>query len=275
MSVYPENIGIRLQKASFNNEQIVDLKNTLPAKLIISVDGLAGVGKGTLGKNLSKVLEIPHLHTGLLYRTFTYIYEDQGFELNSENTAKVAELVDAKIANNSLEMSYKGEVLHYTDLNNKFIDTALNKYTSNLLLRQKVDECMVDIVLELKSPFVLDVRGESNPYQTIPEKNGFKVVRLILETDLEEKVQRRYLDHIKIAQEKDPNFHDTEENRQKVLKQCREAIVIRDNQDLESIKKTNIGLITPESAIINTTNLSIHEVLETALHFIKTEISRS
>ena len=41
-------------------------------KPVIAIDGTAGSGKGTLSKNLAKMLKFDHLDTGLLYRIFAY-----------------------------------------------------------------------------------------------------------------------------------------------------------------------------------------------------------
>jgi cytidylate kinase len=38
----------------------------------IAIDGTAGSGKGTLGKNLSIKYGYPHLDTGLMFRTVAY-----------------------------------------------------------------------------------------------------------------------------------------------------------------------------------------------------------
>ena len=61
--------------------------------MIIAVDGTAGSGKGTLSKELSKVLKLKHLDTGLLYRAVSLEIinlkiDKKNFELNA---IKVAE----------------------------------------------------------------------------------------------------------------------------------------------------------------------------------------
>ena len=41
-------------------------------KPVIAIDGTAGSGKGTLAKNISKILKFDHLDTGLLYRIYAF-----------------------------------------------------------------------------------------------------------------------------------------------------------------------------------------------------------
>ena len=45
----------------------------------IAIDGTAASGKGTLGRRLSKILKLPYLDTGLLYRKTAFMY------INSKN----------------------------------------------------------------------------------------------------------------------------------------------------------------------------------------------
>ena len=40
--------------------------------MIIAVDGTAGSGKGTLSKQLSGILKLKHLDTGILYRKVAF-----------------------------------------------------------------------------------------------------------------------------------------------------------------------------------------------------------
>ena len=47
----------------------------------IAIDGTAGSGKGTLSDNLSKVLKLPRLDTGLLYRKVAFSYIRDSFTL--------------------------------------------------------------------------------------------------------------------------------------------------------------------------------------------------
>ena len=41
-------------------------------KPVIAIDGTAGSGKGTLAKEIAKVLKFDHLDSGLLYRIVAY-----------------------------------------------------------------------------------------------------------------------------------------------------------------------------------------------------------
>ena len=48
--------------------------------MIISIDGTASSGKGSLAKNLSKSLNLHHLDSGLFYRVLAYLAIKLGIE---------------------------------------------------------------------------------------------------------------------------------------------------------------------------------------------------
>jgi cytidylate kinase len=59
----------------------------IKSKIIIAIDGPAGVGKGTLAKNLAKYLGCEYLETGLLYRAVAFHMMEEGLDLNNPQLA--------------------------------------------------------------------------------------------------------------------------------------------------------------------------------------------
>ena len=64
--------------------------------LIIAIDGLSGVGKGTLARSLADRLGLPYLDTGILYRVVTRKMLDSGLKPDDADTIKIAENLDEK-----------------------------------------------------------------------------------------------------------------------------------------------------------------------------------
>lgn len=63
--------------------------------MIIAIDGPAGSGKGTLAKRLAGHFGLPHLDTGLLYRSVALTLIDKGLPLTDPSaTARVARSLD-------------------------------------------------------------------------------------------------------------------------------------------------------------------------------------
>ena len=53
--------------------------------MIITIDGPAGSGKGTLAKKLAEVLDFYHLDTGLLYRGVAFVAQQMGTDITNED----------------------------------------------------------------------------------------------------------------------------------------------------------------------------------------------
>lgn len=53
-------------------------------KLIVAIDGPAGVGKGTLAKKLAGFLKCPYLETGLLYRAVAFRMMEEGISFKDD-----------------------------------------------------------------------------------------------------------------------------------------------------------------------------------------------
>lgn len=63
--------------------------------MIITIDGPAASGKGTLAKKIAAHFGLPHLDTGLLYRGVAAIMLDRGFDLHNEEIAHtIAQALD-------------------------------------------------------------------------------------------------------------------------------------------------------------------------------------
>lgn len=268
-NIYPPQVGVRLSSSIFPRERIAELKKLLTTKVVISLDGLAGVGKGTVGKALSQLLGLPHLHSGLIYRALTYIYQDLLLPLSDENTNTVISKIQAGVEDGKIRIHYKGRFLEDHELRNEFIDQHLNEYNNNLYVRSKIDEALTNVVLSLhSSPFIIDLRGTNPPYIAAAEESGFHIIRILLTAKLEEKVSRRFKEYMETAHKTNPGFQLSEDQSQKVYEECFEAIVRRDTQDIESIIQTRIGLIHEKTGLIDTTDMSIDEVIGTSLQFI-------
>jgi cytidylate kinase len=90
--------------------------------IIIAIDGGAGTGTSTAAKGAAKVLGIPHLNTGELYRGITFAVLQAGVDPGSaEEVLKVAQAIDFDLeAGNVVRVNghdVRGK-LHLEDVNN-------------------------------------------------------------------------------------------------------------------------------------------------------------
>jgi CMP/dCMP kinase len=259
LDILPPGIGTKLEITNLSQQdcQITSYHSLLQnkTKYTICIDGLAGVGKSTLGSYLSSYLQIPHISSGIFYRIFAYIFYTQNLEFNQQNILRVMEQISFKIFEKRLIISYKDFQIPTKQLKTPQIDKYLNQISTDLFFRDCVTKMLVKMCISLPNSFILDLRGSSPDYVTALEAIGTTVVRLLLVTETETKVSRRMLEYKQPSQKE----HDA----------IKQSIEERDSKDIESIKKTNIGLIHTTTGIIDTTNLKEEVVGILALNWVK------
>jgi cytidylate kinase len=263
----PKDKGVNLNSENATNltkefiqEQIHSFSK-VGKKYVICIDGLAGTGKSTLGKSLSSTLSIPHISSGIFYRVFTYILCKNHLVFNHFNIQKVKEGISFKVSSNQLKVYYENELVPLDLLRNKVIDGQLNLFSTDVFFRQQVSQTLVKMTTSLSSSFILDLRGSNPEYVSVLENDNCTVIRLALITDLETKVNRRILEY-KLA--------DNELEKSKI----RTDISLRDSQDIASIIKTNIGLISKDTGKIDTSKISSTEVELISLNYLYKRLTR-
>jgi cytidylate kinase len=267
----PDNTGIYL-----NKKPTIDLNYLIKSQVtnyVVCIDGLAGSGKSTLGKRLSKTLNIPHISSGIFYRVFTYIICVYHIEFTPSNIDKIAKDISFEIVNKEFNILYKNNKVPMTELKNDVIDSALNRYSADIYFRSSMSKQLVNMVKQLQHSFVIDLRGANPEYVLEIEKQNRPIIRILLVADTETKAQRRLLEYLGTIYSKDA-YYKTEEHKQELLVSIRSKIVSRDLQDIESIKKTNIGLIHKTSGVIDSTGISEEKVGDLALNFTQQSLQK-
>jgi|GEM_PF-5734719 len=267
----------KLPFQKFSSQQIENLKKNLPKKFVIYVYGLGGTGKGSLTNSLSLNLEIPLLEASLFYRASTYIYTQLKLPFSKDNTDLVFDKMNIEIRNGRLYIMYAGVPIARNSLKNNFIDSHVNKYSKEPYLRQKTNDFVFELITKkLASACIVDARGSNPPFiQKAQTEKQFKVVRICLQAEFEEKVRRIYEDQLKQAKTANPYFDENSQEAQAFYQKARQTLEKRDKKDLETQQKMKIGVTSEDSGVIDTTDLSLEEVLQTALSFIYKKICDS
>jgi cytidylate kinase len=268
VSVYPKEIGIRLQKSFFDINKIERLKESLPKNSIIRVYGLAGVGKGTLSYSLSDILELPNIESSFILRCATYIYKKLDLETSRQNTDLVFDKMITKIKNKALNFEFKDQEITAKDLKTAFIDKFVPIYAQDLYIREKFDDTLDFITQSMSEPFIADGRGAFEPYLVKAEQRGQLVIRILLDSDDEIKA-KRYINGLLTKQNKS-SFSKEEEGE--ILAEFKKTIVLRNQRDVQNIIEKKLGLISDDTGFIDTTQMNPEEVLKTALSFIESKI---
>lgn len=257
-----------LDKTNFPIE-ISTLKNKIPAKTIISIFGLAGVGKGTLSQMLAQKLGIPNLDTGKIWRALTYIYTSLNLEINNENSDLVFENLSVLVEGGELKFQFQGKILAHTDLKNGLIDSKVSLIAKDDYTHQKFFQKCLEIYQSIGNmAFVRDGRGANPKDIKLAENAGFKIVRIMLDCSDETKWKRYYQNIFINKRGNNSNLEDSPELQQKLQKEFQINILERNERDIDSQIKLGNGLITENTAVIINDNMNPQEVLDTVLTYL-------
>jgi cytidylate kinase len=206
---------------------------------VITIDGPAGVGKGTISKLLSHYLNAEILNSGEIYRTITYNIIKH--KINQNDISSIIEYVK----------SFDYKPLSSNKLYNKNIDLVSSKISSISKLRKLVVKIQIDFTkLDSNTNKLLIAEGRDMGTAIFPKAK----IKIFLWANSKIRAQRRY-QQIKKAQ-KNRKF-DT------IL----EEIKLRDFRDMSR----KIAPLQPaeDSYLIDNSNLDIEQCFNKILKIIK------
>lgn len=222
--------------------------------MIIAIDGPAGAGKSTVAKLLAKKLDFLYVDTGAMYRALTLKALDSGRDIKNEE-----ELI--RLAQNSkivMKNKQEGSIELYLDdkdVTASIREPRITQFVSDVAKLKGVREVMLKLQrqLALKQDAVLEGRDIG----TVVFPNAD--IKFYLDADFNERMVRRY----KELKESDSGI---------TLKDVGEDISNRDELDS---KRECAPLKKAEDAIyVDTTNLTISQVVETLLRYTKDRLPR-
>lgn len=263
LSPYPNNIGKILQPKPDQFK--------LGQKTIVRIFGLAGAGKGTLAKQLVDYYNIDNLETSYILRSATYIYLQLELEFNNDNTTKVFQQIEITFENKKLSFIWKKDLftkIQLTDLElrSNMVQEKVAILSGNPLFRAQYYERINYILNHLICrPVILDGRGSNTPYLNQAENDGFKVIRIFLWADTQSSFER-----YKIAYKQRSQINIWSDNDEfKCKLEFKTNIADRNLQDYQNAVSNNLGLLTPDTGIIDTSDLTPIQVLQVAVDFIQ------
>lgn len=214
--------------------------------MIISIDGPAGSGKSTVAELLSKKLNFIHFNSGSLYRGITAYCLKHCKDKNFENFLK-----NEKI---TLKIEFISNNQHVF-VNNKDFTKVLRENSVSVntpkisiipYVRNLVDNCQKEFCS--KRNVVIDGRDIGS--FVFPNAD----IKFYLDCDIHERAKRRYMEE---------NKKNTKISIIEIEKQ------IRMRDELDKNKKIAPLIVPKNSIVIDSTNLTINQVVEEMLKFIK------
>ena len=215
----------------------------------VAVDGPAGSGKSTITKMVAKDLGYNYVETGAMYRGLTYDFLKNNL---TELDEKKIELLLSKV---KFEVKFIDRVQYVfvndEDVSEKIRTAEVSKFTSLFAKSPAVREFLIDTQRNLAMSNNIIMDGRDIASVVLPNAD----VKIFLTASVEERARRRVLDF----------------ERQGVVDidfdKVKADIAARDyqdeNRDIAPLVKVD------DAVLIDTTNLTITEVVEKMTELIK------
>lgn len=215
----------------------------------VAVDGPAGSGKSTITKMVAKNLGYNYVDTGAMYRGLTYDFLKNNL---TELDEKKIELLLSKV---KFEVKFIDRVQYVfvndEDVSEKIRTAKVSKFTSLFAKSPAVREFLIDTQRNLAMSNNIIMDGRDIASVVLPNAD----VKIFLTASVEERARRRVLDF----------------ERQGVVDidfdKVKADIAARDyqdeNRDIAPLVKVD------DAVLIDTTNLTITEVVEKMTELIK------
>jgi len=222
------------------------------ANLVITIDGPAASGKSTVARLLAERLGVSFLDTGAMYRAVTLAAIEAGVDMNDE--VKLLDVLDNRkfqfvVKESRIEVCIDG--IDVAEQIRRPEVTAKARYIASApKLREKLVEMQRRFAAREKK---IVAEGRDQGTVAFPDAD----VKFYLTADVGERARRRQAE----LQDRDGC-----EN----LEQIQKAIEERDKSD----EGRAVGPLRPaeDAIIIDTTDLSIEEVVEKLLHCVEKNV---
>lgn len=219
--------------------------------IIVGIDGPAGSGKGTVTKQIANKLGLVNIDTGSTYRCVALEVLNRNISL--EDKEKIIEVAkDIKI---DIESTPSGDIVYLNgkDVTKEIRSKEVTKIVSPVSSIKEVRYVMVDLQRKLAEGKNIIMEGRDICTYVFPNAD----VKIYLDASIEERAKRRYKEN----QEKniDMTYEEVYEN-------------IRKRDENDKAKEIGALKLAEDSIIVDTTNLTIDEVVEKIIEIIKRKI---
>jgi len=222
--------------------------------MIIAIDGPAGAGKSTVAKLLAKKLKFLYIDTGAMYRALTLKALDKGVDVKDVK-AIIGLASESTIDLINYPAGTLKVLLDGRDVSSDIRQPRITQFVSEIAKIADVRKIMVDLQRKLgrEGDAVLDGRDIGTVVFPDAKKKFY------VDADFKERVNRRYKESKGLGQ--NVTFED-------VRGDLSNRDTIDSNRKVAPLKKA------PDAIYINTTNLSIEQVVDKLLTEVKSKKSK-
>jgi cytidylate kinase len=226
--------------------------------MIIAIDGPAGAGKSTVAKMLSHKLDFLYIDTGAMYRALTLKAIEQGIDI------KKTDLLIKLASNTSIDLiSNQDEpvkiLLDGQDVSSQIRQPRITKLVSDIAKIKGIREVMLGLQRRLGERKSSVLEGRDIGTVVFPDADK----KFYLDAQFPERVMRRY---------KELKEQDAKISLDDVASDLRNRDTIDSTREFAPLKKAE------DAIYIDTTDMTIEEVVETLLGYIKSsghQVTRS
>jgi len=216
-------------------------------KQVIAIDGPSGAGKTTIAKLISRQLGITYLDTGSLYRTAALLLIRHGIRPDDSD-----DTIGNILNKNHISFTDGRAYLNGKDVSEEIRSTEIDHYASVFSARTVVRDFLLATQRNTALKSELVVEGRDTTTVVFPDAKK----KIYLDASLEERAARRVL------QFREKGIHVTIEESKKNItdRDSRDA-----NREIAPLK------VAPDALLVDSSNLSIGQVLEKIIDFIRTD----
>ncbi len=225
------------------------MSNLSKKPFIITIDGPAGAGKGTISKLVSQNMGFHYLDSGAIYRVIAFEANQKG--LATDQISQITELID------EINIQFIGDKIFLTDkdVSELIRSEDIGKFASEIAKNEEIRKNILEFQKSFFKPPGLVADGRDMGTVIFPKAK----VKIFLTASIQERANRRYKQLI--LKEKDVNLTD-----------LFQRIKLRDESDknrkISPLKAAN------DAYLVKTDNLSIKQSYEKVMEIIKSKIDR-
>ena len=225
------------------------MSNLSKKPFIITIDGPAGAGKGTISKLVSQNMGFHYLDSGAIYRVIAFEANQKG--LATDQISQITELI------HEINIQFIGDKIFLTDkdVSELIRSEDIGKFASEIAKNEEIRKNILEFQKSFFKPPGLVADGRDMGTVIFPKAK----VKIFLTASIQERANRRYKQLI--LKEKDVNLTD-----------LFQRIKLRDESDknrkMSPLKAAN------DAYLVKTDNLSIKQSYEKVMEIIKSKIDR-
>lgn len=218
---------------------------------VVAIDGPAGSGKGTITKLVGEKMNLISIDTGAMYRSLSLYMIKNNIALDE------IDKIEDMLKKVNIELKKEDNMdLVYLDGENvtkRIREKDVNEIVSPVSHMSNIREAMVDMQRKMAQGLDVIMEGRDIGTNVFPNAD----VKIYLDCSIEERARRRY-----------------KQNLEKGIEQTYEEVLknIKERHKSETERELSPLVIADDAIYIDTTTLSIDEVVEKIVSIIKDKI---